>query len=316
MNELYRKASILDGHYDGEKVWPNRRRRYFNRFVECLAYYFFINHLIVFVTNHPTLNRQLVHMKLNETFGHRFISFCLGLGLFTINTPISLYRSFSKDPQSFQVFNFWFCSEAEEMQRTYLLSAPLANKQVRLQNMLMKIAAIWHQLYTVSLASIIGKFAVDDLTIEPLGFLFAVKLLLYPLLIFLYRVSMLRGFLMLCELNVGAFYLSGRLRTVIDKVALQSNPKKLNRRVRHLLQSYNLIIRQQQKINRHCGTTLIFAHVSNLFTIILPVLCLYVDRTQTILLSFYLSNYLLITMVYFFPMILSNSYFTNTVSSH
>ena len=128
------------------------------------------------------------------------------------------------------------------MQRTYLLSARLANKQVRLQNTLMKIVAIWHQMYTVSLTSIIGKFAVDDLSTEPLG-LSTVKLL-YLLLIFLYRTSMLRGFLMLCELNVGAFYLSSRLRTVIDRVALQFNQKTLNERVRNLLQAKNRIIKQ------------------------------------------------------------------------
>lgn len=128
------------------------------------------------------------------------------------------------------------------MQRTYRLSARLANKQVRLQNTLMKIVAIWHQMYTVSLTSIIGKFVVDDLSTEPLG-LSTVKLL-YLLLIFLYRTSMLRGFLMLCELNVGAFYLSSRLRTVIDRVALQFNQKTLNKRVRNLLQAKNRIIKQ------------------------------------------------------------------------
>lgn len=207
MNRLYELGSALDGIYDGEMIILSQKRRYFNRFVELLAYFFFANHLIVFISDDPVLKKNLVHMKLNDGFLSRFISLFLGIGLFTINVPpILVYSKITEKPLSFR-FGFWFCSDEKTMQEKYQLNEKLAKNQVKIQIFLCKLGRLWYFFYLLSLTLIISKFAYDDLSKQAFDSLFVFKLISYILLIFLYQTSMIRGYLMLVEQNIGAFYL-------------------------------------------------------------------------------------------------------------
>ena len=126
-------------------------------------------------------------------------------------------------------------------------------------------------------------------------------------------------------MNQGASLLSNNLKTLIDKIKnlfsfYSNNNSKINRRllnktINEVIYKYNLIMRKHKLINNHCEKTSQAYFCYFVFTIIYPIIILFLDTKEILLISVNLINYLLLLSILLFPSFYYNStYFIRSVS--
>ena len=64
MNTLYKIANLMDGDYDGKQIHFDKRRHYFNYFVEYVSYMFVLFHIYVFVYHEHKYD--LVYYRIHD----------------------------------------------------------------------------------------------------------------------------------------------------------------------------------------------------------------------------------------------------------
>lgn len=112
-------------------------------------------------------------------------------------------------------------------------------------------------------------------------------------------------------------YLSNYLETLMIQIKYLTNSglsrDAFDESFMKIITEYNFVIQNQKKINHHFGRVFYFYHVYNFFTFIYPILILFSDFEKDFyFILFDLFNYLNIVFLVFLPVIIFNTYFTNS----
>lgn len=75
INSAYRIALLFDGFYDGKRVKFNKYRHQFNLFIQLIALFVFLFHLVIFITDNERLKNELIYFRLSDHFGSKYLNF-------------------------------------------------------------------------------------------------------------------------------------------------------------------------------------------------------------------------------------------------
>ena len=286
MNTLYNLANLLSGDYDYRKetIHFNAKRHYYNMAIEVATYSLFVSHVIVFLyDDNEKIKREMVYYKINKGVGERQTNFLCGIIALSFGPPISNHRKFTKHIEDFKVLNFLFCYDEHEMQTRFMLNQHRAKNQVRAQILYKRCTWYWYIFYISNIASFILKFALENPDNQLYAYFF-LKLVLYFLLFMVEQTAVLRSFLLLSQFNVSCLYLHNHLKTLIDRIR-DVNVKKLSSKnlgsfITQLLIEYNIIIRNQKKINHHCEQNFYMYFCYTAFTIVFPIVILFENPNE------------------------------------
>ena len=132
--------------------------------------------------------------------------------------------------------------------------------------------------------------------------------------------------MIIMQMNQGASLLSNNLKTLINKIKnlfsfysndgiSKINQRLLNKTIEEVIYEYNLIMRKHKLINGHCEKTSQAYFCYLVFTIIFPIIILFLDPKEILLISVNLTNYLLTLSILLLPSFYYNStYFIRSVS--
>ena len=282
MNTLYKLANLLSGDYDykRELIYFNAKRHYYNIFMESITVSFFFNHLIVFLFNDEEIKREMVYYKVNTGIGERQTNFLTGLIALSYWPIITIHRKYSKHIGDFKLLGFSFCYDEHEMQTRFRLNQQRAKNQIRSQILVRRFAWSWFVLHALMIPVITLNFATENSSNE-LSFYIVFKSFLYFLLCLLEVAGSLRVFLMLSQFNVCCLYLYNYLRTLIDEIdaitTKSSKSNKIGGLSIKLFTEYNIIIKNQRKLNHHCERNFYAYFTFTSFTIAFPIVILFED---------------------------------------
>ena len=315
INEIYRKTFLFSGFFDGETVVYNRKRHFFNLFMDAMSHLFFGFHLVVFLADNEQLNRNLVYLHLTKGFAQRFINLGGGFGLLFMNISVGLYRKYSENPHRFRFFRFLFCLDEQAMQEQFHLSERGAKRQVQFQRQFVPIMNAGFLLYSLVSASFVLYLFLDNLDAS-FGALFYAQLVLYLLLFLVLRSSVTRILLNCFEIILGTFYLTNRLNKLkttnlglsrhLSKNEQNATEQKsesqkhLQLQVLSVLNEYNEIVTAQKYMNLHADKSLTIFIVILVFSVVYPSLLLFDENQSIASIVFYVANYVCV-LIFLYP---------------
>lgn len=204
------------------------------------------------------------------------------------------------------------------MQRKYSLNKRRAKDQIKGQILSIKIFYYWFIYCAVNIGFVILKFATSSNISKYSNFYFVLAIVIYFLLYLAEVSSILRAFLILCQFQFSALYLSNCLKTLIDRIdqidIFEMDQKNLNQFTNLILGSYNQILKNQRKLNHHCERNFLMYFLFASYTIVLPIVILFLDPKEKILIVSNIFSYCFM-FINLFPPVLFNSWFTEAVSS-
>ena len=285
MNTLYKLANLLSGDYDykRELIYFNPTRHYYNIFMESITVSLFFSHLIVFVIDDEKTKHEMVYYKLHEGIGERQTNFLTGLTALSFALIITIHRKYSKNIGDFKLLGFSFCYDENEMQTRFRLNQQRAKNQIRSQILFERWAWVWYIYHLFLILAFILNFASDNPS-NQLSFYLVFKSFLYFLLYLLELSALLRVFLMLSQFNVSCLYLYNCLGTLIDEIeritTIRHKSKKIDEFAIKLFTEYNIILKNQRKLNHHCERNFYAYFTFTSFTIAFPIVILFEDPNE------------------------------------
>lgn len=202
------------------------------------------------------------------------------------------------------------------MEKNYDLDKESARNQLKAQMIFRNIARVWHWFFIVNIALFIIKFAIENPN-QKFSLFFSIKLLLYFILWYSEQSNLLRCFLIFSECFLSSIYLANYLDTSMHKIRdlfssyaddfSKVNQKKLNKTIIEVLNDYKLLIKKQKLINNHCEQTFHTYFMYFLFTIIYPIIVIFLPPEEIMLISVNSFNYLLTLTCMVLPPIYFNS---------
>lgn len=318
VNEIYRKTFLFNGFFDGETVMYDRKRYYYNLFMDAMSHLFFAAHLVVFLADDERMNRSLVYLRLTKGFLHRYVNLGGGFALLLMNISVGLYRKYSENPHGFRFFRFLFCVDEKAMQTKFHLNERGAKRQVWFQRQLfIPIMNAGFLTYSLVSASFVLYLFLDSLD-SSYGVLFGLKLALNLLLFLVLRSSVTRILLNCFEIILGIFYLTNRLKklkaTNLDlsrhlsrSAQRREEPKwesrtRLRQQALSVLGEYNEIVTAQRYMNLHANKSLTIFIVILVFSVIYPSLLLFDENQSIASIVFYVANYICI-LIFLYPIV-------------
>lgn len=139
------------------------------------------------------------------------------------------------------------------MQSKYMLNKRRAKNQIKAQKISIKLFYYWFGYSVITIGLVLLKFAFGNPNISKYSnFYLVLVIVIYFLLFFAETVAALRTFLILCQFQFSALYLHNCLNTLndkIDKIRISKlNQMNLNKLADHILNTYNVILRNQRKV--------------------------------------------------------------------
>ena len=74
INSVYKAASFFDGFFDGQTVEFNKYRHHWNSFVFITMRIVAVFHLVIFITDDPSLKNELIYFRFSKDFGSRYLN--------------------------------------------------------------------------------------------------------------------------------------------------------------------------------------------------------------------------------------------------
>lgn len=278
INSVYKRACLFEGFYDGQKVKFSKVRLIWNSLVNIISYLVFITHLIIFLFDNESLNKELVYLRfLSSHFGARYLNFAGGIAVITLNHSLSVYKKFTENSKGYESFSFLFCYNVKEISRKYELSRSKSQRLIKKQSSFLNIVLWTHKYFYVTFGIFIFKMLYDNVmnTVFGLGFfdfytLIAIKFVLYLLFFLSFESSVLRVFLNYYEFVLANKLLADRLDQQREEIfVLLSNrdyesSRYMNRKIFRISRNYNLILKDQMQFGEHFNKSLSFLAITSL----------------------------------------------------
>ena len=341
VNSFYSLAFLFDGNYDGVgKVNRTNYRYYSNIFLDYVSRLFFLSHLIVFLSDNETMKRELVYTKLSTGFGSRFANFISGRGTYVTHSSNRIFQSISKDAKNYRCFNFLFYFNSTKLQEKYNLTKQHADSIVRLQNIFFRIIRFYDRTLVLLFGVLNIKSFFENASQTLFPSLIPLKFISYALIILIVKTCIARISLNLSELTVGCLFLSSQIDEITDEMLKLSKMFKndlnfgnhtgnfsskssysknvpyrnqyLNNQMEEIIKNYNLIITNQNQMNRHTWKTLSYLNELLAFIVLFPSLILFDRNRNLFYIVLYSANYFFMILL-FYLIVHFNSIYLNSV---